>query len=69
MQVDFVRVRKYAEQEPSLSVGGEETPPIRIKVWDGSSWVDVKAVKVWDGSAWVDVKAIYYWDGSQWVKL
>ena len=66
---DWVRVRKYAEQEPTASVGSEETPPIRIKVWDGSSWVDVKAVKVWDGSAWVDAKAIYYWDGSQWVKL
>jgi len=68
-QTDWVRVRKYAEQEPSVSVGSEETPPIPVKVWDGSSWVDVKAVKVWDGSSWVDAKAIYVWDGSSWVKL
>jgi len=67
--VDWFRIRKYAEQEPSVSVGGEETPPIPVKIWDGSAWVDVKAVKVWDGSAWVDAKAIYVWDGSSWVKL
>ena len=69
MQIDYIRVRKYAEQEPAITIGSEETPSIPVKIWDGSSWIDAKAVKVWNGSAWVDAKAIYVWDGSQWVKL
>jgi len=64
---DWVRVRKYAEQEPTVTVGSEEMPP--VKYWDGSAWKDIKAIYYWDGSSWVKAKGVYYWNGSQWVKI
>lgn len=37
-----------------------------VKVWNGSSWVDVQSVKVWNGSAWVS-RILKHWNGSSWV--
>jgi len=66
LDVDFVAIRKYAEQEPTATVGSEEMP---IKAWDGSQWKDIKAIYYWNGSSWVKAKGAYYWDGSQWVQF
>ena len=48
----------------------------KIRVWDGSSWVQPSRMYVWDGSSWVDfgtntstnTKTLNVWDGSSWVK-
>ncbi|MCD6132668.1 MAG: DUF2341 domain-containing protein, partial [Candidatus Hydrothermae bacterium] len=66
---DWVRVRKYAEQEPTVNVGSEEMPMPAMKYWDGSQWKDIKAIYYWDGSSWVTARGAYYWDGSQWVQF
>ena len=66
---DWVRVRKYAEQEPTANVGSEEIAPTVARAWDGSQWKDIKNIYYWDGSSWVKAKGAYYWDGSQWVQF
>lgn len=38
----------------------------RLKVWNGSAWVDAKAVYYWDGSAW-QKKKLKVWNGSVWI--
>lgn len=38
----------------------------QLKVWNGSSWVDAKAVYCWNGSSWVKTK-MKCWNGSAWV--
>ncbi|NBK25460.1 MAG: hypothetical protein EOM68_25990 [Spirochaetia bacterium] len=37
-----------------------------VKVWNGSTWVDVQSVKTWSGSAWVN-RIVKHWNGSSWV--
>lgn len=37
----------------------------QIKFWNGSSWVNAKAINVWNGSSWVR-KTGYRWTGSAW---
>jgi hypothetical protein len=38
----------------------------QLKVWNGSAWVDAKAVYYWDGSAW-QKKKLKVWNGSAWI--
>jgi len=64
---DWIAVMKYAEQEPTVTVGSEEMPP--VKYWDGSQWKDIKAIYYWDGSQWVKALGVHYWDGSQWIRI
>ena len=66
---DWVRVRKYAEQEPTVSIGSEEMPPVPIKYWDGSQWKGIQNIYYWDGSQWVEALGVYYWDGTQWIRI
>lgn len=40
-----------------------------IKVYNGSSWVNVNAVKVYNGSSWVDVAHVHVHNGSGWVQI
>ena len=40
-----------------------------IKVYNGSSWVNVNAVKVYNGSSWVDVTHVHVHNGSGWVQI
>ena len=40
-----------------------------LKRYDGTNWVDVKAVKRYDGTQWVDCQFVRRWDGSQWVDV
>lgn len=37
--------------------------------WDGSSWVDVKALKRWNGSSWQDCDTLKRWNGSSWIDV
>jgi hypothetical protein len=37
----------------------------RLKVWNGTSWVE-KPAKVWNGTSWVE-KPAKVWNGSSWV--
>jgi hypothetical protein len=38
----------------------------QLKVWNGSAWVDAKAVYYWNGSAW-QKKKLKVWNGSAWI--
>lgn len=40
-----------------------------LKRYDGTNWVDVKAVKRYDGTQWVDCQFVRRWDGSQWIDV
>lgn len=40
-----------------------------IKVWNGSSFVDVENVSYWNGSSWATAEAVHQWDGSAWEKV
>lgn len=48
----------------------------KIRVWNGSSWVQPSRMYVWNGSSWVDfgtndsdnTRTLYIWDGSSWVR-
>lgn len=57
-------INTQAWEAVTLSIR-EEVLGGKIKVWNGSAWVE-KPVKVWTGSAWVE-KKVKYWNGSAWV--
>jgi len=38
----------------------------KMKVYNGSSFADIKGVKAWNGSSFTDVKNVKAWDGSTW---
>lgn len=48
----------------------------KIRVWNGSSWVQPSRMYVWNGSSWVDfgtndssnTRTLYVWNGSSWVR-
>lgn len=48
----------------------------KMRVWNGSSWVQPSRMYVWNGSSWVDfgtndsdnTRTLYVWNGSSWVR-
>ena len=49
----------------------------KIRVYNGSSWVQPSRMYVWNGSSWVDygtndsdnTRSAYGWNGSSWVRF